>query len=345
MKKFIRLAQIFMIGLVLSQNAAFGREKTYFSSDSAESRFAINLISGQIWSPYNRPVSDIYVELTNELSMTVARYRTTGNGRYEFTNLTSGSFKVKVLTTGTDYLEQIQDVQIINIFAGASDQQIVDFHLKFDPRKVALGSGGLPEEIFVQDNIAESARKLYRNGMDMLSNKQDKGLLEIEKALKISPHYFDALNKLGKEYVERKEYEKSLPYLIKAIDINQRSFSSFYGLAYACYQLNQKPEALEAARAATIIKPASVNAQLLYGTILRISSNYEKAEQVLVKAKNLSKKTPVAAIHWQLALLYNKINRNKEAADELEMFLKIQPKTQDAEQIKDLIAKLRTEKK
>jgi len=45
--------------------------------------------------------------------------------------------------------------------------------------------------------------------------------------------------------------------------------------------------------------------------------------------------------HWQLALLFNQLKRYKEAADELEMFLKVQPDARDAELIKKLIQRLR----
>lgn len=39
---------------------------------------------------------------------------------------------------------------------------------------------------------------------------------------------------------------------------------------------------------------------------------------MLLDAKKLSQERSVPEIHWQLALLYNKLGRNKEAADELE---------------------------
>ena len=176
------------------------------------------------------------------------------------------------------------------------------------------------------------------------SHSGNPGFDEIKEALKIFPAYYDALNALGREYVARKEYQKSLEYLIRSIDINQRSFSSFYALAYACYQLNHRPEALEAARGATIIQPSSVNAQLLYGTLLRLDGSYEKAEKVLLEAKKLSKDT-LPEVHWQLALLYNRVGRNKEAADELELYLKAQPDARDRKDIQDLIAKLRKQSK
>lgn len=345
MKQLISVTQIAIVGLLIFLIIPSARAGTSISNHLSDSKKLINIISGQVYDPQNRPVSDIYVELMNELYSTVSRYRTSSGGRFIFNNISSGSYKVKVLTTGTNYEEQMQEVQIINVFQGASDQVYVDFYLKYDRRKIAVGSGGAPEQIFVQASVTGEARKHYQKGVEQLADKKDKGLDEIEQALKISPDYYDALNRLGTEYVQRKEYQKAVPYLIKAIDINRRSFSSFYALAYAAYQMKQIPEAIEAARATTILNPNSITAQWLYGTVLRINGNYDKSEKALLQAKALSKKTPFAEIYWQLALLYNKLGRNKEAVAELESYIKIQPDSQNKKEIQELIVKLQNEAK
>jgi hypothetical protein len=337
MKRLMILTQIAVLSAIFLPNAVTGA--THSSTKNlSDSDSAMNSILGQVWDPFRRPVSDLYVELMNDLYMTVSRQRIY-SGRFLFSNLRAGSYKVRILTLGTDYLEQTQDVQIVNVSVGSSDQAFLEFQLRFDPRKVTLGSGGAPAEVFVQEGIADEARKHYRKGIEQLADKKDTGFIDIEKALQISPNYFDALIRLGAEYVQRKEYQKSLPYLIKAIEVNQRSYFAFYNLAYACYKLNHKNEALEAARAAATLKPSLIEAQLLYGVVLRINGDYAKAEQALLSAKTLSKK-PIAEIHWQLALLYNRVKRNKEAVTELRTYLKIQPESSNKKEIEDLIAKL-----
>src|SRR5204863_7272586 len=120
-------------------------------------------------------------------------------------------------------------------------------------------------------------------------------------------------------YVSRRNYDKAYPYLLKAIDVNQRSAPTYYSLSYVFYQLKQYPAALEAARATTHLAPASVDAQLLYGTVLRITGSYAEAATTLLKANSLAKKMN-AEVHWQLSLLYNRLNRTQGSIDELETF-------------------------
>lgn len=308
---------------------------------SDRSTALVNSISGQVWDPFNRPVPNIYVELQNELYSTISRQRTTSAGLYNFSGMSAGNFKVKILTIGTDYLEQVKDVQLISLVQGMSDSQQVDFYLRYDPRRIALGSGGLPSEIFAQDGIPREAEKHYRKGLSFLQDKKkDLALAEFERAITIFPSYFAALNSLGTELVEKGEFRRSLEPLIKSIDVNQRSYSSFYALAYACYQLSEIPQAIEAARATTVIKPASTNAHLLYGTVLRISGNYDLAEQSLMKAKKLGQ-DKVPQVNWQLSLVYNRLRKNKQAADELETFLKNQPDAPNKKEVLELISKLR----
>ena len=303
----------------------------------------INRIEGLVFDPDGRPVRDLYVELQNENYFAVARTRTDSAGRFSFIGVSSGHFNIKVITSGTNYLEYTTSVEIVNVVQGGSDSAYLEIPLKVDKNKVSSGVAEITDAIFVQD-VPEEARRLYKKGVKNLQ-KGDLGFSEIEEALKIFPTYFAALNTLGTEYVARKEYQKSLAYLIRAVDVNQRSFSTYYALAYACYELDHRPEALEAARAATILQPRSFNAQLLYGTLLRMDRSYEKAEIALTAARKLSDKRPVPEVHWQLALLYNKLGRNEEAANELEIYLKLQPNAPDRKGIENTIARLRKDSK
>ncbi len=236
-------------------------------------------------------------------------------------------------------MEQIQEVYITSTRPNSSDTAYIDFYLTYDKRFSASVIQKSPQAVFVQE-IPSAAKNLYEAGAGDLSKNQDKGFGELEEAVKIFPDYFDALSLLGKEYVLRKDYEKAYPYLLKAIDVNPRSFSSFFRLGYAFYQLRQYAAALKASNAAVILAPDSADAQQLCGTILRINENFVEAEKTLLKANSLAEGKN-SETHFQLALLYNRLKRNPAAIDELEIYLKLEPESPDKIKIQRLIEKLK----
>jgi tetratricopeptide (TPR) repeat protein len=305
----------------------------------SKNSYALNRIEGQVYDPNRRPVPNLYVELLNEVDSVIQRTKTNVSGRFSFVGVPPGRLTVRVLTFGTNFMEQTQEVTIVQT-RNNNDVDYVDINLRYETRRRGPETDLPPGVIFAQD-IPPAARTLYLKGLADFGKDQEKGLLEIEEAIKIFPSYFDALNWLGKEYVARRNYDKAYPYLLRAIDVNQRSAPTYYSLGYAFYQMKQYPAALEAARATTLLAPGSVDAQLLYGTILRITGSYSEAETTLQKANSLAKKIN-AEVHWQLSLLYNRLNRNQDTINELEEFLKLVPDSPDKNKIRDMIAKLRT---
>jgi tetratricopeptide (TPR) repeat protein len=304
-----------------------------------KSSVLINRIEGTVYDPNRRPVENIYVELTNDVDTVMARTRTNGIGRFSFLGMPAGRFIVKVLPFGTNLMQQSQDVQITNVGRSQNDTAYIDIYLRYDKRSTDGVNETSREVVFVQE-VPPAAKKLYEDGIAESKKDQEKGMAKLEESLRIFPEYFDALHWLGKAYVAQKNYEKAYPYLMRAIDVNSRSYSDYYSLGFAFYQLKQYPAAAEAARATTVLVPDSMDAQLLYGTLLRITEKYPEAEKALLKANTLAQKKS-GEVHWQLALLYNRLNRNQDTIDELEVYLKLVPDTPDKKKIQDMIAKLK----
>lgn len=306
---------------------------------SPASSILLNRIEGQVYDPNHRPVQNLYVELLNEVDSVIQRTKTDGSGRFSFAGVPPGRLMVRVLTFGTNFMEQTQEVQVLKT-TNNNDVTYLDISLRYDRRNRGPETEMPPGVIFAQD-IPPAAKALYLKGIADFGKDQTRGLEEIEAALKILPDYFDALNWIGKELISLKQYEKGYPYLLRAIDVNPRSPSTYYSLSFAFYQMKQYTAAQEAAKATTMLVPGSIDAQLLYGTILRITGSYTEAETALLKANSLAKKMN-AEVHWQLSLLYNRLNRNQDTIEELETFMKLVPDSPDKNKIRDMIAKLRT---
>jgi len=306
---------------------------------SSKSSNLVNRIEGQVYDPNRRPVENLHVELLNEVDSVIQRTKTNASGRFSFVGVPPGRLLVRVLTFGTNFMEQTQEIEIVKT-RNNTDVDYIDINLRYETRRRGPETD-LPREVIFAQDIPPAARESYLKGVADFGKDQEKGIFEIEEAIRLFPSYFDALNWLGKEYVARREYDKAYPYLLKAIDVNQHSAPTYYSLAYVFYQMRQYPAALEAARASTVLAPASVDALLLHGTVLRISGKYAEAETALQKANSLAKQMN-AEVHWQLSLLYNRLNRNQDTINELEAYLKLVPDSPDKNKIRDMIAKLRT---
>lgn len=305
-----------------------------------------NTISGHVFDTARRPVEAVYVELLDEVDTVLRRVRTDESGHYVFSNLSDGTFQVRVLTYGTDFVGQTRRVSINNFVSGGAGQLYEEhFTLKSRPtdKTTTSISTSAPKIIFTQEGVPETAKVSYEKAVRELEREggdKESALAELKKAVEIFPTYYLALERLGAEYVRRQQYEPARAVLLKAVEVNPRGYRSLYALGVAQYNLKQKAEAVESLRRSVELYPSSVNSHLWLGIILLRDGESERAESHLKRAHELGEKR-VPDVHMYLAQLYSNSKRYREAADELEHFLKEAPNARDAENIKRLIAQLR----
>jgi Flp pilus assembly protein TadD len=311
-------------------------------AQTAVSQFR-NTITGFVFDSQRNPVSQIPVEVQNEVNQTLQRTRTDSSGRFFFSGLSAGRFNIRVIPYGTNLEEQTQEVEIVNIVrpggVSTSDSAQKDFYLRL--RRGASETNAITGTLFAQE-IPREAQKSYNKAIVEFESKKDEaGIQELLKALKAFPDYFLALERLGREYIKQQKYDYAKAVFIKTISVNQRSFSGWYGLSYASYALGQSDIAIEAGQNAAKLEPASVEARLILGIAQRRAKRFQGAEKTLLEAKKLAK-GQIPDVHWNLALLYShNFKRYKEAADELELYLKMQTDDTKTDNIKKLIAQLR----
>ena len=90
-----------------------------FATSNAQSGGAIriNKIEGTVWNPDRRPATDLYVELQNENYFAVSRTKTDSAGRFTFRGVSPQHYYIKVVTSGTDYVEHVESIQVGDILA------------------------------------------------------------------------------------------------------------------------------------------------------------------------------------------------------------------------------------
>lgn len=342
MRKEVLFGCLISCSLISTPILGFNSPKSDYKDSIFLTQFG-NSISGFVFGYQRQPISEVTVELLDDYSRSVGRIRTDASGRYAFNRISRGRFRVRVIPLGTDYQEQEQEVEIINITnqdsAGratisGSDNVQKDFYLRL---RKSVQSTSRTESVFVQE-IPVKAKETYKKAIQLLDNKKDEqGLKDLKSAIEIFPDYYEALERLGTEYIKLQHFVPAQILLQKAVQVNPRGYKSWYGFAYALYSLNILDEAIEAAQKASSLNQFSVDAPLLSGVLLRKAKRYDEAEKQLKKANDLSKGS-LPDVHWHLALLYgNNLNRYNEAANELKEFLKVSPNAKNVESIKKLI--------
>src|ERR1051325_4080000 len=298
-----------------------------------------NTISGHVSNDQHVPVKELRVELMNEVDTVISTVKTDGSGLFVVHKLSYGTLQVRVQTAGTNYVSQTKRVDLARPTGFGVATEEVDFVLS--PIKSNPGSVAKPGVIFVQE-VPEAARKQYQKAIDLLdkSNRRQEAFAALKSAVEIFPQYFDALEMLGTEQVRDQQYEAAIPVLTKALEVNSKAYASCFVLGVAQYHLKQLQPAIESLRRALLLNEKSINANLWLGIALRQTSRPEDAEAYLKRADALAD-SKVPDDQRQPALLFNQLKRYKEAADELEIFLKVEPDARDAEQIKKLIQRLR----
>lgn len=307
-------------------------------------------IAGTVQDKQRNFLPEIEVELLDDYYRTVpgGRTRTDGVGRYQFSGINDGRYTLRVFAFRYDYEDQEIPIEIStqNIRGGQGSGYFTqDFYLM--PKKGGLRDTEL-SVVFAQE-VPSDAKKLYEKALSNFSNKRIKeGVIQLNEAIKIFPSYYLALLRLGKELFVMQKYEDAIPFFLKSAEINPKSATSFYYLGYSLSNLGKEfnKSALIALNQAYILAPSSTQVLYILGKVNRAEGKFEESEKNLLQAKKLSK-VSVAEIHKELAQLYaNDLKKYKEAADELELYLRAS-KLSDADEKKTraIISDLRAKSK
>ncbi|PYS99902.1 MAG: hypothetical protein DMF63_09515 [Acidobacteria bacterium] len=298
-------------------------------------------ISGYVFGPGRRPVSEAHLELRTDFNSVIGRTRTSSSGQFTFMGVPNGRFSVTVLALGTNFEEQSKGVEIAGV--GARGQAIpenvqIDFYLQ--PRK-SPESTATNKVVFAQE-VPVEARKLYDNAISDLETKRTAlGVTGLKRAIELFPTYFLASERLGIEQLLQEQYEDAAKSFRTALSVNQRCFPCWHGVTYASFALEKWSDVIETAPRALELEQNSVSTLAMLGIAQRAVKKYEDAEKSLLKAKKFDGvKTP--DIYWNLALLYAyNLKKYQEAADALELYLQANPAIPDPTKIKELIKRLR----
>jgi tetratricopeptide (TPR) repeat protein len=204
--------------------------------------------------------------------------------------------------------------------------------------------------------VPKPARELYTKGTDAANKGDNKGAVEFfNQAIKLYPQFPQAMNDLGMAYMKLNKYDKAAETYEQLLKLGPGDATVHlnYGIALNNLAAGLKTEgktedsakrfaqAEEQLRESIKLNGKSATAHYYLGITLISLKHYAEAQSEL--ETSVKNDNNIALAHKYLGGLYmNDSSKKKEAADELEKYLKLDPKAHDADRIKDSIKKLRS---
>lgn len=268
------------------------------------------------------------------------------NGNFSFRGLIAGNYTINI--EGGDYFESARERVYIDPYNASPAPGVrmvpvsrpTNVQIYLQPKGPAASTkpGVLNAALA---NVPKAAVELYEKGMESASrNEPDKAIDSFKKAIALHPDFALALNELGVQYLRKGELDKAAEALTKAVQLAPQAPEPSLNYGIVLLQQKRFDEAQTQLRDAVKKNENAFTAHLYLGITLIHFKNYTDAETELKKAITLGGPKASQA-HYYLGGVYWQIGSFKQAADELDAYLKLEPKAANAEKVRNTIKELR----
>lgn len=297
-------------------------------------------IEGGVYGPNTRALGGVAVFLEDLTRSRIAQAITDTDGRYRFTRVGAGIYFIVVNPNDRQMKPAVHRIELINTARSGTNSSIerVDITLSAFPRPPSA----TPGTVFAQD-VPAAAQTEYERAMQSLANKDNElALRQLTQAIRIFPNYFLASQQLGLLHVEKAEYQQAIVPLVKAIEVNPKAGPSYLALGIASLELGRSDLALDALERSRQLDDKSFRVHFFLGRALLSLNRYDEAESSFKESYRLGGPSRAAQARLHLASMYSQRGRNREAINELEGYLRDNPKAGNSASVREAINKLKT---
>lgn len=301
-------------------------------SEATQNRY----IQGEVRLPDGRPAGiGLYVTLESDASGGFLNTQTDSRGKFSFNGLANVRYRVKVRAPG--YEEEVEEIDLSITPVG---------FLKISLRPKA-GSGPQPVSGTVNvnprfpDDMPESARKEFQQGLDIFTSGKDqhKSISHFKKSADAYPKFAPTFYYLGAAEAINKDVDAAVPALQKSLELNDKSVEALIALGSLYTAQKKYGDAEKLLARAVELAPESFDAhEALAKALLPDLPRTPETEAHLKKAVALNDKSVEA--HILLGNVFLRQRKQQEALHEYETALHLDPKGPMAGPVKEMISKL-----
>jgi tetratricopeptide (TPR) repeat protein len=301
-------------------------------------------IQGRIHFPAGQPVNSKVVKIDLETNSSVGGMSTMSDedGTFRFNGLPPGSYAV-VVDAGKQYETARERVNIEQSGAAPVLQVNIQLRPRIDASNPSFA--GVPKD----------ALDFYQKGTAAAQKGNAKSAAEfLTKAVAAYPQFSLALSDLGIQYLKLMQMDQAAETFEALLKLKPGDAIAHQNLGIALYnqgaafvtqqKLDEAQKKLDGAEAhlreAIKLNSPGPTAHYYLGLTLLKFKAYDEAQKEFELVISHGGEN-LAQAHRYLGGLYQRAHKNKEAADEMEKYLKLDPKAADAETIRGIIKDLR----
>lgn len=261
-------------------------------------------------------------------------------GNFEFRNLPNGSYKVTLPTDGRFYETAQEQVEVFGNFARTF---MVQIYLKSKSSEPIFATKDKLLSVADLQEVPKDAKKAYEQGAKLArNNKPEDAGTKLHEAIRIFPDYLHALNKLGEQYSLMNKPAEARAMFERALAVNPKFALAHINLGILFVHQRQFDEAVTALENGLRLDNTYPMGYLNLGLALmsKAPPELDRAEKELSRALEMGKKE-MLHVRKYLFNLHLRQQRMDKAAAQLEAYLRDAPEAPDAEQIRQMLGKVK----
>lgn len=340
----LKLYTIPIVSLLLILISA-GRTAAQSGTDSSGTG-GIHVIQGRLLFPSGQRVDvRLKVRLESTGSGDLSVFSDT-NGSFTFSSLSTGSYAVVI--DGGDQFESVresiyieQDLRTGGVGALRTVSRPYTVQIFLRPKASAHGDAATPGVLNAAlAGVPKPALEHYNKARELArAGDAPKAIEQLQLAITAHPKFALALGELGALYSKNGQPEKAIEAFRQSLQFAPEDYATLVSYGIVLFEHGDFEAAEQQLRRCLKSKPAASMPHLYLGMIHVKLRQLDEAEKEFRQAT--AKSDDLATAHYYLGGLYWKKGDLRRAADELETYLKLNPKAADAERVRGTVRELR----
>lgn len=263
------------------------------------------------------------------------------SGRFNFTGLRGGTYQITAEGDGETF-ETTSVTVDITAFNGLG--QTVTQNIQLRPKEGASTQPAATvaaEEI--DPEVPDAAKEKYKQGVkSAMDNKPEQAVKLFAEAITAYDRFYAANLALAEQLSKLQRYDQALAAYRRAGELKPDRAEPYVGIGVTLVSQKRYDEGIKMLRGVIEVDKSLPAPYLSLGYAEMMTGDYRAAEEHLLRSLELSKP---ALARVYLANVYEQTGEFSKAVSQLEAYLKENPRSPQADAVRDAIEKLKRKEK